>query len=362
MAETTLLLNGFSIIGDPHTNTSASKGGNLLIHNGTAVFEGDDIVVFTVTNVDANGTLSGKSIVTGVTVYNNATDYYNDTPAYTYSGSAKIGNGRAHMGDRYLEFDASSLVSTNANAPVLGELTVVAGVDILGTLATTNGPLKVATYEDIDVNGDGSIDGLENADAAFSDDLNLLLVVCFASGTLIESATGLRAVETIAAGDLVMTLDDGLQPVRWAGVQTVSGTGPTAPVHIARGALGNIRPLVVSQNHRMLVSGARAEILFGQLEVLIAAKHLVNNRTIQIRPCAEVSYHHFMFENHQIVFAEGCPAESLYPGAQTLSTLPDSECDEIRHLLPEQFRSGAAMPVSRYELRGYEAAALHAAA
>ena len=46
MAETTLLLNGFSIIGDPHTNSNAKAGGNLFIHGGDAVFEADDICVY----------------------------------------------------------------------------------------------------------------------------------------------------------------------------------------------------------------------------------------------------------------------------------------------------------------------------
>ena len=83
MADTTLLLNGFSIIGNPQSNTNASNGGNLFIHGGTAVFEADDIIVFTVTNVTANGTLTDNSVVTGVIVYDNATDYYYDIPNST---------------------------------------------------------------------------------------------------------------------------------------------------------------------------------------------------------------------------------------------------------------------------------------
>jgi hypothetical protein len=358
MANTTLLLNGFSIIGDPHTNSNAAHGGNLMIHGGDAVFEADDIIVFHVTNVTVDGVLTGASVITGVTVYDNATDYYYETALYTYTGSADIDTGRNNMGDRYLEFDASGLVSTDPGAPVLDDLAVVAGVDILGTLATTNGPLRVATNEDIDTNGDGIISPNEQADGAFSDDLNVLASICFAKGTLIETPDGPRYIDSLSEGDLVTTLDHGPQRIRWIGGQKMPGTGVNAPVHFAAGALGNIRPLVVSQNHRMLVSGPMAELLFGQAEVLVAAKHLVNDTTIRIRPCAEVSYHHFLCDAHEVVFAEGCPAESLYPGAQTLDVLAPQDRDEIVAAFPHLQQRHHHLPLTRYALRAFEAAAL----
>ncbi len=358
MAETTLLLNGFSIIGDPQTNSSANAGGHLLVHDGASVFESDDIVVFTVTNVTEDGVLTGESVITGITVYDNATDYYYETPLYSYSGTADVDMGRNTMGDRYLEFDASGLTSTDADAPTLDQMAMVAGVDILGTLAATNGPLKVPTNEDIDVDGDGVISAGEAADASFSSDLNLLASICFAKGTLIETPDGPRFIETLHVGDMVTTLDHGAQPIRWIGGQAVAGVGPNAPVHIAAGALGNIRPLVVSQNHRMLVTGTDAELLFGQREVLVAAKHLVNGKSIRVVPCASVSYHHFLCDGHQIVFAEGCPAESLYPGAQTLDMVDPDARDEILALFPKLALAQSDMPMSRYALCSYEAAAL----
>ena len=61
---------------------------------------------------------------------------------YEYEGTAEIDFGRGTMGDRYLEFNASGLISTDQGVPVLGEMTVIAGVDILGTLETQKGPLE----------------------------------------------------------------------------------------------------------------------------------------------------------------------------------------------------------------------------
>lgn len=42
-------------------------------------------------------------------------------------------------------------------------------------------------------------------------------IICFAAGTRIETGRGDRAAEDIAVGDLVLTRDNGLQPVRWTG-------------------------------------------------------------------------------------------------------------------------------------------------
>ncbi len=360
MAVTPIMLNGFSIVGNAKSNAPAAKGGSLFIHKGDAVFESDDIVVLMAENVGPDGNLTDDSIITQILVYENAMAYFTDeaNPKYTYDGIADLDFGRRTMGDRYLEFDASDLTSSDPGAPTLDELTVVAGVDILGTLATQSGPLKIPTLEDIDFDGDGDIEGPESADGAFSADLQLLTVVCFAKGTLIETPDGPRYVETLAEGDLVHTLDDGVQPIRWIGRRRVAGRGPNAPVRIKAGALGNLRTLWVSQNHRMLRAGPAAELLFGQAEVLVAAKHLVNDDSIRIVETKAVEYVHFLFDKHQIVFAEGCPAESLYPGPQTLDVVSEEGRDEILELFPELQNADPDQQLSRYALRAHEARAL----
>lgn len=336
-----------------------------MIHNGTAVFDGDDIIVFHVEGATVDGVLTDNSVIVGVTVYDRASDYFNDIPKYEYTsapgGGADIDVGRDTMGDRYLDFDASSLTSSDPGAPVLGEMAVVAGVDILGTLATTNGPFVVPTNEDIDLDGNGNITGGEIADGSFSSNLNVLaedLIVCFAAGTLIETATGPQAIETLRRGDMVNTLDDGPQPIRWIGGTTVSGLGANAPVLIRRGTIGNLRDLWVSQNHRILITGASAELLFGEAQVLVAAKHLVNDSTIRIVPCETVSYWHFLCDRHQIVFAEASPVESLYPGQQSLMAVTPVERDEIIALFPDLHAQECDYDMSRYTLRRFEAEAL----
>lgn len=158
---------------------------------------------------------------------------------------------------------------------------------------------------------------------------------CFAAGTLIETNIGLLPIEMIRPGDLVETLDHGLQPVHWVGQREVPGRGTMAPIEIAAGALGNRRKMAVSPQHRMLVSDWRTEMYFGQTQVLVAALHLVNGDTIRQVPRRRVRYVHLAFEQHAVIFAEGIPSESLHLGAMALNTMGPDLRTEIEALFPE---------------------------
>ena len=94
----------------------------------------------------------------------------------------------------------------------------------------------------------------------------------------------------------------------------------------------------------------------------MAAKHLVDNRKIFLRPRQEIQYFHFLCEGHQIVFAEGCPAESLYPGSQTLDILGPEARAEILLRFPELRDPETPFALSRYAVTGREARALSSVA
>ncbi|SLN34383.1 Hint domain-containing protein [Pseudooctadecabacter jejudonensis] len=158
---------------------------------------------------------------------------------------------------------------------------------------------------------------------------------CFVAGTLIETEDGPVAVEDIKVGQNVRTADHGLQPVRWHGSWRVVGHGTHAPIRFATGAIGNARPLLLSPQHMVLLSGWRAELLFGEDEVLVAACHLVNHDTIARAPARDVVYHHLMFETHEVIFSQGVPTESFCPGSYILGD--DDVRAEIEALMPEQF-------------------------
>jgi serralysin len=194
------------------------------------------------------------------------------------------------------------------------------------------------------------------------------IVPCFTPGTLISTERGDVAVEALRAGDLVMTRDNGLQPVRWIGRRDLDRAALAAapglqPVLIGAGALGDgfpHRDMVVSPQHRMLVTGAAADILFGSDEVLISAIHLVGRPGI-LRPVMQaVSYLHVLCDAHEIILAEGTWTESFQPALRMLDAMTATQRDELRALFPKLFDRGS-FPAARRTLRAHEARLLSVA-
>lgn len=197
-----------------------------------------------------------------------------------------------------------------------------------------------------------TLTGVNAADLTF-DNTN---VACFTAGAMIETDQGLVAVEQLTTDMKLQTSDNGAQPVRAVLSRTVDGRGRFAPVVIAKGALGNAAPLIVSPAHRMLISDWRAEMLFGEDEVLASAKGLCNGDTIFRKPVAEVTYYHILMDRHEIIYAEGVPTESYHLDDAALHD--DDVALELQDLFPELLR--CASESARVTLRGYEVQALQA--
>lgn len=182
---------------------------------------------------------------------------------------------------------------------------------------------------------------------------------CFTPGTLIETDQGLRAIETLKPGDLVMTRDNGFQPLLWMSSRTVPGRGQFAPVVFAPGAIGNPEELTVSPQHRMLIIGWQAELFFGVDEVLVPAKHLVNGNTIRQVETSEVTYIHLLLADHEIVMAGGVPSESYFLG-HALRADHGGTRAELQALFPELEGMAAALLPARQVIRRHEGALLAA--
>ncbi len=176
-------------------------------------------------------------------------------------------------------------------------------------------------------------------------------VACFVAGTRIQTDAGLIAIEDLEPGQSVATLDNGMQPVRHILQSTVAGQGKLAPIVFAKGTWGALRDMAVSPMHRIFVSDWRAELMFGESEVLVPAHHLVNGDTIYRSPRAQVTYVHLIFDAHEIILAEGIASESFQP---SLDAVGDAETRaELLMLFPE-LALGLPRPAARRILRGYE--------
>lgn len=180
--------------------------------------------------------------------------------------------------------------------------------------------------------------------------------ICLVAGTMVETAAGTVPIETVHAGDLVRTRDNGLQPVRWAGQRSVQAMAGFAPVRIAKGTIGNVQTLWVSQQHRVLVEGWRTELLFGQDRMLVPALHLVDGDAVQLVTGGEVTYVHLLFDKHELILTQGCWTESLFLGEMALTTILPKARTEIYALFPELAKRQAPAHISHPVMRRHEAA------
>jgi len=166
---------------------------------------------------------------------------------------------------------------------------------------------------------------------------------CFTPGTAIATPFGERLVEELQVGDKVLTRDNGIQTIRWVGRRNMSRAELLVaphlkPVLVKAGSLGKGLPerdMLVSPNHRMLVANERTMLYFEEHEVLVAAKHLVDNRGVKTVEVLGTSYIHFMFDRHEVVLANGAWTESFQPGDMTLGGMGNAQRLELFEVFPE---------------------------
>lgn len=187
--------------------------------------------------------------------------------------------------------------------------------------------------------------------------ITLDTVPCFAAGTRIATPYGEQPVQTLKPGDLVLTRDNGPQPLRWIGRRRTPATDRMAPVQIAAGTFGDHGLLTVSPLHRILVRQAKGELYFGSGEVLVAARDLVDDGAIRRIEGGWIEYVHLMFDDHQILWSEGLETESFLPGPQTTSCFDRDAIAEIVTLFPQlDPHTGAGYgPAARRLLKRHEA-------
>ena len=168
------------------------------------------------------------------------------------------------------------------------------------------------------------------------------LFVCFATGTLIATPEGGIPVEDIRPGQLVLTADDGPQPVIWRGARRLdfrAGADPSQkPVLIKAGALGcglPDRDLVLSPEHRVCLSGPVVSAIFGAAEVLVPAKSLTALPGVRrMAGRRAVTYHSLLLPAHAVLWADGARAESFYPTPYSLSLLGGVMARQVTQAVP----------------------------
>lgn len=146
-------------------------------------------------------------------------------------------------------------------------------------------------------------DGVASSSASTSS----VATLCFCAGTRIATPHGEVAIERLAIGDSVLTIDGRWLPIRWIGtghsLLPIGRRTDATPVIVRAGALADgvpRRDLRVTKGHSLYLDG-----------VLVPVEHLINHRTILWDDEAHsVTVYHLELDTHEVLLAEGAPAES----------------------------------------------------
>jgi hypothetical protein len=176
-----------------------------------------------------------------------------------------------------------------------------------GTFTTYNN-VTAAQFTNVGINDAGQLIGTAVVLGVGDEGFVINPVVsCFRRGTAIMTQAGEVAVEDLREGDLVQTHAGDAVKVIWIGHRHIDCRRHPRPreiwpVRIRAGSFGDARPhrdLWLSPDHAVFVDGA-----------LIPVKHLINGGSIAQMAMDEVTYHHVELRCHDVLLAEGLPAES----------------------------------------------------
>lgn len=180
------------------------------------------------------------------------------------------------------------------------------------------------------------------------------------TGANLRTPCGPRRVENIRVGDLIVTRDAGLQPVRVIWSRTVSAAelaaDPSlAPVRLAPRAIAPMmpaQPVLIAPGHRVLVPGWRLEDRpDGELNLVPASELAGVSDTIHVvRDFGDVTYHSIVFDEQQVFAANGLPVESFLPTPDALGDLDRSVKDDIRAQFPELRTAPETYRAARYPM------------
>ncbi|NOX40310.1 MAG: Hint domain-containing protein [Alphaproteobacteria bacterium] len=194
------------------------------------------------------------------------------------------------------------------------------------------------------------------------------ICACFGRGALIDTQQGRVAVEDLRPGDFIQTRDNGFQPLRWISSCSLSseatGVDDTSwPIRIKADALGELRPLqdlVVSPRFRLLSNHPSCVALFGSPETLAPAVDLLDGDTIlRVRPSADLLFYNLMFDQHQIITANGLETESYHPGNFGVAAMSLEMQMQMRQIFPHLGGDlNGFGKTARPILRGFEAEVL----
>lgn len=170
----------------------------------------------------------------------------------------------------------------------------------------------------------------------------------------IRTPLGPRRIEMLHPGDMVVTRNNGLQPVRMVWTRTVTAaemraTPELAPIRLKPRAIGPMMPsrdLRIACGHRALVPGYRISGAEDDQSYLmrVGAMAMSSDAAFRDRSADQVTYYNLVFDSHQVFCAEGLPIESFLPSPKAISLLDLQARAAIVELFPTLARKRCAYP------------------
>jgi hypothetical protein len=170
------------------------------------------------------------------------------------------------------------------------------------------------------------------------------LAIGLAGNANVRTPCGARHVANLRAGDLVVTRDRGLRPVRVVWSRTVTeadmAADPSlAPVCLRPRAIGPMMPqrdLLVGGDHRLLIPGYRLADRPDTAAALIPAREIAGTSDAAFvdRARGEMTYWNLVFDAHEVFAANGLAVESFHITEETLPLVPPAARARIGEVFP----------------------------
>lgn len=183
-------------------------------------------------------------------------------------------------------------------------------------------------------------------------------VIGLEGSAFVRTPCGSRRIEFLRPGDLIVTRDNGLQPVRMIWTRTVTAAeiaaDPSlAPVRFKSRAIGPMMPqrdLLLAPDHRVLVPGWRLADVADDCPCLLAAREIseVSDAGFIDKNHSEITFYNVLFEDHQVFTANGLPVESYLPSVDAVDALDESVGRDIEELFANATDATPGYPAPRY--------------
>ena len=180
-------------------------------------------------------------------------------------------------------------------------------------------------------------------------------------GASVRTPCGPRRVEFVRKGDLIVTRDNALQPVRMIWTQTVTAAEVAAdpslaPVVLGPRAIGPMMPtrqLAVGRAHRLLIPGWRLEDEEDTTNCLVPARDVagISDSAFVEKRDEDVTYYNLVFDKPQVFCANGLPIESFTPDDESIGETPEHVLEELRETFPDLSGELTDYPAPVYKRR-----------